>query len=121
MMSASKTKGTAWETAIVNYLRNHGAPHAERRALSGAKDKGDIIGIPSVVIEAKNAARQDWSTWIDEAQTEAANVAPGTLAIVWAKRRGRSSPGHGYVMLTGAQLVQLLTEAGYLKGDADAA
>lgn len=120
-MSKSKDAGTRWESAIVTYLREHGAPHAERRTLTGGKDKGDIAGIPGVVIEAKNAARQDWSTWVDEAQTEAANVAPGTLAIVWAKRRGRSSPGNGYVMLTGAQLVQLLTEAGYLKGDADAA
>lgn len=113
-MSASKAKGTSWESAIVNYLRDHGAPHAERRTLTGGKDKGDITGIPGLIIEAKNTTRHDWSTWIDEAQTEANNVAPDTLAIVWAKRRGKTSPAHAYVMLTGDQLVRLLTEAGYL-------
>lgn len=112
-MSASKAKGTAWESAIVAYLREHGAPHAERRTLTGAKDKGDISGIPGLVIEAKNAARADWATWVDEATKEATNVAPGTLGVVWAKRRGRTSPADGYVMLTGAQLVTLLAEAGY--------
>jgi hypothetical protein len=113
-VSASKAKGTAWESAIVAYLREHGAPHAERRALHGNKDMGDISGIPGLVVEAKSAARQDWSTWVDEAEAEAANVAPGTLAAVWAKRRGKTSPGSGYVMLTGYQFVQLLVAAGYV-------
>lgn len=33
-MSASKDRGTRWETAVVRWLRDHGFPHAERRALS---------------------------------------------------------------------------------------
>ena len=48
-MSASKSKGTAWETAIVRFLKDRGWPNAERRALGGANDRGDIAGVVGVV------------------------------------------------------------------------
>lgn len=112
-MSRSKAKGTAWETTIVTYLREHGVPHAERRALAGTLDRGDIAGIPGVVIEAKSAARLDLAGWLAEAETERAND-NATHGIVWAKRTGRTSPADGYVVMSGATLVQLLTEAGYI-------
>ncbi len=41
-MSKSKQKGTAAETAVVKYLKANGFPKAERRALQGNLDKGDI-------------------------------------------------------------------------------
>ena len=56
-MSRSKARGTAWETAIVDYLRTVGAIHAERRALNGAKARGALAGLPGVVVEAKSAAK----------------------------------------------------------------
>ena len=56
-VSRERAKGTAWESALVKWLRANGFPHAERRALHGAHDKGDITGIPGLVIEAKHAAR----------------------------------------------------------------
>lgn len=49
-MSASKRKGTSWESAIVQFLKENGVAHAERRALAGNADRGDIAGIPGVVI-----------------------------------------------------------------------
>jgi hypothetical protein len=112
-MSASRKKGTAWESAIVTYLRGNGVPHAERRALAGTLDRGDIAGIPGVVIEAKSAARLDLAGWLAEAECERAND-HATHGIVWAKRTGRTSPADGYAILSGAALVQLLTEAGYI-------
>jgi hypothetical protein len=50
-MNKSKIKGTAYETAVVRHLNDNGFPYAERRALAGNLDKGDIAGIPSVVME----------------------------------------------------------------------
>jgi hypothetical protein len=47
-VSKSRAKGTSWESAIVTYLIEQGWPHAERRALAGALDKGDITGLPGV-------------------------------------------------------------------------
>ena len=112
-MSASKRKGTAWESEIVNYLRLVGVPHAERRALAGAKDRGDIAGIPGVVIECKSAARVELAAWVDEAETERENDG-AEYGIVAIKRRGRGSGGDGYAVLPVASLVALLREAGYI-------
>lgn len=112
-MTTSKAKGTRWEGAVVDYLRGRGAPHAERRALGGTKDRGDIAGLPGVVVEAKSAARLELGAWLAEAEAERANDG-ADLAVVWHKRRGKTSPGDGYVTMTGATLIQLLTAAGYM-------
>lgn len=112
-MSRSKAKGTAWESAIVAYLRGAGAAHAERRTLGGTKDRGDIAGLPGVVIEAKSAARMELAAWLDEAEVERVNDG-ADVAAVWVKRRGKTSPGAGYVVMDGATLVRLLVAAGYM-------
>lgn len=120
--ASAKKAGTSWETAIVRALIDAGWPHAERRRLSGVNDRGDIAGIPGVVIEAKNAARLDLAGAVDEAKVEAANVdkalgpaadlAP-TLPLAWIKRKGRSSALDGYVVMDGDTALRLLREAGY--------
>lgn len=113
-MSAARRKGTAWESLCVDYLREHGAPHAERRALAGAKDRGDIAGVPGVVWECKSAAKLEIGAWLAEAETERVNDG-ADLGVVWAKRRGKTSPGDAYVFMDGATLVALLQAAGYLR------
>lgn len=52
--------GTDAERAVVRVLRASGWPHAERRALRGGADAGDITGTPGIVWEVKggNAARR---------------------------------------------------------------
>jgi hypothetical protein len=97
----------------VDYLRTVGVPHAERRAGNGAADRGDIAGLPGVVIESKNAKTGTLAAWLDEAEAERIN-AGADLAVVWHHRRGRASPAQGYVTMSGATLVALLTAAGYI-------
>lgn len=116
-MSASKRRGTAWESALVAYLREHGVPHAERRAPAGTKDRGDLAGLPGVVIEAKSAARVELAAWLDEALVEQANDR-AEVAAVWFKRRGKSSPGAGFVLMDGNTFVWLLRAAGYIPQEA---
>lgn len=106
-MSAARAKGTRWESAIVEYLREVGATQVERRALGGANDKGDIAGIPGVVIEAKAAARLELAAWVAEAREEAAN-ASAPIGVVWHKKRGKASPAHGYVTMAGDTFALLL-------------
>ena len=112
MSNPSKAKGTAWESAIVSFLREHGWPYVERRALAGGKDRGDIAGVVGVVIEAKNTKTLALGTFLDEANTEAANDG-ADFGVAWMKRRGKSWPGHGYVLMDGSTFVGLLVEAGY--------
>lgn len=109
-MNASKAKGTKWESEIVRCLVAAGWPHAERRALNGAVDKGDISGIPGVVIEAKNENRVSLASWVDEAEAEGANAA-AYVSVVWAHRKGKALAGDGYVIMTGHQFTELLRMA----------
>lgn len=112
MVNRSKQKGTAWESEIVAYLNTCGWPHVERRTLNGAADRGDIAGIPGIVIEAKSVKTITLGAFVDEAAKERAN-AGADLGVAWIKRRGKSSAEHGYVVMDGAQFAWLLKEAGY--------
>lgn len=108
-MSASKRKGTAAESAVVQYLQAMGFTQPERRTLAGAKDRGDIAGLPGVVIEVKNCARQELAGWVGEAETERDNDG-ASLGAVWHKRRGKGHPANWFVTMTGEQFVFLLRE-----------
>ncbi len=63
-MSRNKQKGTAFETLVVRWLAENGFPYAERRALAGTHDCGDVTGIPGLVIECKTTkpcrSRSGW-------------------------------------------------------------
>ena len=97
-MSAARQKGTAAETAVVRFLRANGYQHAERRALAGSQDRGDVAGVGGVVIEVKNCKRMELAAWIDEAEDEANGT---EIAAVWHKRVGRGDPGDWYVTMSG--------------------
>lgn len=111
MVNKSKAKGTAWESRIVDYLRPYW-PHVERRTLGGNKDRGDIAGLAGVVVEAKDCRTITLGAWLDEAEVEKHND-HADVGVVWAKRRGKTDPGAGFVVMTGQQFVELLTAAGY--------
>lgn len=111
---SAKTAGTAFETATARYLA--GAlddDRIERRARSGAKDRGDIGGVRSlagrVVIECKNTARIDLAGWMSEARVEAGND-DATTAVVVHKRHGvgMSRMGDQWVTMTLADFARLL-------------
>jgi Holliday junction resolvase len=80
-MSKAKAKGTTAEREVVRYLQQWW-PAAERRALSGNKDKGDVAGIPGVVIEVKAAKTQLIGPWQRETLTEMTNAAAKRCALV---------------------------------------
>jgi hypothetical protein len=112
MVNKPKIKGTAAETAVVNYVRENGFPHAERRALSGTQDKGDVAGIIDNVIEVKNCARDGLPQWIDETEVERIN-AKARYGVCWHKRRGKGSPADWFVTMRGEQYLAILRALGY--------
>lgn len=108
-MSKSKARGTAWETAICRFLAPM-FPSVERRALGGNNDRGDIAGLPQLVIEAKHVARLDLSGWLDEAELERDNDG-ARYGAVWIKRRGTTNPGRAYVLMSGDDFIRLYADA----------
>lgn len=111
-MSKQRAKGTAAETAVVKYLQANGFPHAERRALHGTADKGDITGCGPLVFEVKNHKIIDLAGWVKELEAEMVNAKVDTGAVV-AKKRGTTDPGEFYAILPFRVLVGLLIEAGF--------
>lgn len=109
MVNRAKNKGTAFESAVVTYLNDHGHPDAERRALQGSLDKGDIAGIPGVVLECKNAKTMTLGPWLKEAMVEAVN-ARATIAVVVHKRRGTTDVGAYFVTTDLRTFLVLLDE-----------
>jgi len=87
MVNKPKRKGTAAETAVVSFLQSAGFPYAERLALQGGKDRGDITGIPGIVVEVKNEAEYALSSWLQECRVEVEN-AKADFGFVAAKPRG---------------------------------
>lgn len=81
MSTKSKAKGTTAEREVVRYLQNWW-PAAERRALSGNKDKGDVAGIPGVVVEVKAAVTQLLPKWQRETLTEMENASARRCMLV---------------------------------------
>jgi hypothetical protein len=103
----SKQKGTAWETSVVNWLRSNGHPYAERRTLAGSADKGDISGVPGVVLEAKNCRQITLAAWCDELEVEMGNAGVDLGAVV-IKRRGTTDVGRAYAVMPMNVFVRLL-------------
>ena len=111
-MSKSKQKGTSAETAVVNWLVSKGRKHVERRTLNGSNDRGDIAGIPAVVLEVKNCVKMELSAWLKELEVEMHNDKADTGAVVH-KKKGTTDVGMWYATMPVHGWYKLLEEAGY--------
>jgi len=105
-MSKARAKGTAWETDVCQYL-SVAFPHVKRTG-SANFGGGDIDVAPGVVIECKSVARIDLASITDQVE-EARRRNNADIAAAWIKRRGRSSAGFGYVVMTGDQFTWMLS------------
>lgn len=73
-MNKPKIKGTWAETLVTRFCQERGFPGAERRALAGAGDRGDIALCPGVILEVKNHASPKLGGWMRETETERVNA-----------------------------------------------
>ena len=116
--ASAKKAGTQLETLVAEYLAIKLADiRIERRAKTGAKDRGDIAGVltvagGAVVIEVKNHSRDNLPQWIKEAEIERKNddeVTGRTVAgVVAHKKHGSNKAGEQYVTMTLETFVTLL-------------
>jgi hypothetical protein len=93
MVNKPKAIGTSAERAVVRALHTLGYPHAERRALAGIHDLGDITGTPGICWEikggeaAKNASDGQINDWLAETEKERQN-ARADIGVLIVQRRG---------------------------------
>ena len=115
-MSKAKQKGTAAESALVKFLEINGFPNAERRAMTGAFDQGDITGIPALCMEVKNHATYKIPAWIKETEIERIN-AKADFGILVVKPTGvgmtPDKVGPWWGIMPMQMMMDLLRDAGY--------
>lgn len=102
-MSKARQKGTSFETAIVNYLKENGFKDAERW---GSLDMalGDIRNVP-MVLEAKNHKAMALADWCTQAETSG-KKANKLWAVI--HKRARKGTSQSYVTLSLENFVALL-------------
>jgi hypothetical protein len=109
--TSARAAGTRFETLVADWLAATWDDRIERRARTGAKDRGDIAGLRfagrRVVVECKDHNRLDLAGWWAEAETERGND-DAVAALVVHKRRGRGKASDQWVTLTLGDLVALL-------------
>lgn len=114
MMSKAKAKGTAYENMVVDYLRDTYWPFAERRALAGRNDMGDITGTPNLVWEVKSGSRLAIPEWLAETEAERALAkAEFGILVVKPKGVGAANVGRWWSLLPLYQQTDLLRMAGF--------
>lgn len=97
MSARPRDIGTAAETAVVRCLRTAGFPHAERRALRGVLDAGDVTGTPGVAWEVKGGAAARTASdgqlvaWLAETERERLTAGADGSSCCLTSRRGRSA------------------------------
>lgn len=112
MTTPSKRKGDRFEREIKQWLDDNNIP-VDRTRVGWTDDRGDIHGIPNVVIECKNHKTLDLAQWIRELDSEIANAGARTGCVVH-KRRGTTNGSDHYATLRFGAFIQLLREAGYI-------
>ena len=114
MANPSGRKGSAWETEVARYLKEE-FPLVERRVKNGRLDRGDITGIPNVVIECKAERTIALPEYLDELEVEQDNDS-ASFGFVFVKNR-RHGVGDGYAVQSIAsarRTLAALREAGLL-------
>lgn len=109
--------GTRTETAVVRYLRANGWPNAERRALHGATDLGDITGTPGICWEVKGGEQAKTASdglvrqWLAETTVETVN-ADAAIGVLVVQQARKPVPQWAAVLLMG----DLFTATAWLDG-----
>jgi hypothetical protein len=90
-------KGPRFERLVADYLQAEGFLAADRRIKHGAKDKGDITGIPDWTLELKDTEPMNFSALLNQAIIEAANA--GTTFFAGIQKRRNKNVRDAYVVL----------------------
>ena len=114
MANPAGRKGYNGEAPVIDYLKRRGFRWVYRAGRQGVKDKGDVGNLDGVCIEIKNVSRYTIGPWMKETAAEKQNASARTAALVMKPYGiGDTRVGEWWAVLTLADYVQLLIDAGY--------
>jgi hypothetical protein len=109
-MNKPKIIGTRAETAVVRFMRSAGFPQAERRALRGTLDAGDVTGCPGVCWSVKGGGQATGASdglvekWLDELDVQRQNAGAQVEVLVLQRRGiGEANAGRWWAVMPGVQ------------------
>jgi hypothetical protein len=115
VVNVPKNIGTAGETAVVRVFRHNGFPGAERRALRGTLDCGDLTGLGPLCVEvkagkaAKTASDGQVAAWLAETETERINARAEFGILVMARSGiGAANAGRWWAVMDMGDLHALM-------------
>lgn len=108
MTSPQKRKGNSAELAVACWLKDWGWLNAERSRSGWHDDRGDIDGLPGVVIEVKNEKRIDIPGYLAELEVEMDNADAWTGTCI-VKRRGSTDVDNWYAIMPAHVWAELMT------------
>ena len=97
MANSSKRKGDVWERECAAWCRRNGYPEVERMRAGWAEDRGDLDGVPGLVIECKAVKTPLWGAWLSSLDWKMGN-AGARDGVLWVKRQGVADPGEGLIV-----------------------
>jgi len=120
-VTKAQDKGREAENFTAQFLSENGWPYAERKRLSGAKDRGDLTGTPGLMWEVKylgRGVRARMAAWMKETkvQTENASADFGIL-VVKPPGFGQRQAGKFWAILAWDEWMRLLRQAVELSVD----
>lgn len=114
MGNPNKDRGARWERALATYFQEAGFPEVDRIRGKGLRDVGDLGGLRSFVIEAKDWTSPNFPEFIRQANTEANNAGkPFGVAI---QKKRRAPVGDAFVVLDLDTFLRLLQHIERLGG-----
>ena len=109
--ATARKAGASFERLVADYLRDVVDDRIDRRAKTGAKDRGDIGGVriwtQRVVLECKDVSKIALSQWAAEAEAERGND-DALAGVVVHKRRGKGRAADQWVTMTLGDFASLL-------------
>lgn len=109
--------GTKAESAVVKVLTANGFPQAERRALRGERDAGDLTGTPGICWsvkggdQARNASDLDIERWLADLATQMRHArADIGVLVVQRKGVGEANAHRWWAIMPAFQLADLAAE-----------
>jgi len=108
MTSPQKRKGHAAELAVVKWLRLQGWFHAERVQAGTHKDRGDVDGLPGVVIEVKDRKSHSWHEYFNQLRRQIVNDKAWTGVII-AKRPGVTDVNEWMAVMPAIEWLNLIS------------
>jgi len=113
-MTRPRDKGTEAETGVTRWLITHGFPDADRLALRGRLDAGDVAADHRRVTfqvkagdAAQNPSDRVVATWLDKTEGQRMNSG-AEVGVLVLRRRGHASPGQWWAVVRGDVLAWLL-------------